>query len=64
MVKPSDDAVKRHSLKLKTTIRNLRPVKQEILIKELNPIIRGWENYYQYSVSSSAFSKMSMMTLN
>lgn len=62
MVRPSMEAVERHSLKLKTTIRNLRPVKQTILIKELKSIIRGLANYYQYSAFSAAFNKMTMMT--
>lgn len=62
MIKPNGDAVKRHSLKLKNTIRKMRPVKQEALIKTLNPIISGWANYYQYSASSVAFSKMSTVT--
>ena len=62
MIKPNGDALKRHSLKLKTTIRKMRPVRQEALIKTLNPIISGWANYYQYSASSAAFSKMSTIT--
>jgi len=62
MIKPNGDALIRHSLKLKTTIRKMRPVRQEALIKTLNPIISGWANYYQYSASSASFSKMSTVT--
>ena len=39
-------------------IDRLKAAKQEVLIKKLNPIIRGWSNYYRYSVCSKTFNKM------
>ena len=33
-----------------------RDHKQEVLIKQLNPIIKGWSNYYKSVVSSKVFS--------
>ncbi|WP_408022166.1 group II intron maturase-specific domain-containing protein [Sinomicrobium oceani] len=38
--------MKLHTAKIKDTVRKHRSVKQEELIRILNPIIRGWCNYY------------------
>ncbi|MGS2762761.1 group II intron maturase-specific domain-containing protein [Sinomicrobium sp. M5D2P9] len=40
------------------TVRKHRSVKQEELIRILNPIIRGWCNYYQYVISGHTFEKV------
>ncbi|MCU0537703.1 MAG: reverse transcriptase domain-containing protein [Hydrococcus sp. Prado102] len=49
LITPSKDACKKHQLELKRVIKKHKYSNQALLIKELNPIIRGWVNYYQYS---------------
>jgi RNA-directed DNA polymerase len=62
IITPSREAIKRHSDKLKNSIRKHKGVDQERLIKILNPIIRGWCNYYQYVVSRLTFEKLNSLT--
>jgi RNA-directed DNA polymerase len=56
IIKPSKEAIKRHTLEIKRQIRELRSRSQAQLIKTLNPIIRGWTNYYRTVVASRTFS--------
>lgn len=58
LIKPSKEAVKRHYRKLCEVIDKHKGQKQEVLIKRLNPIIRGWCNYYSTSVSKEIFTKL------
>lgn len=56
LIKPSEEAVKRHMDEIGRTIRKYANVSQEALIAELNPKIRGWVNYYKNSVAKEAYS--------
>ena len=49
LIAPSKDACKKHQLELKRVVDKHKHSHQALLIKELNPIIRGWSNYYQFS---------------
>ena len=51
--KPSIAAVKDKVRGILTTGSSLS---QEVLIRRLNPVIRGWGNYYRHVVSKEAFS--------
>ena len=57
IIRPSKEAVKRHTLVMKDRLRELRSASQEQLIKELNPVIWGWAAYYKTSVASETFSR-------
>ena len=57
-IKPAKEAYLRHYRDLSQIIDRLKAAKQEVLIKKLNPVIRGWSNYYRYSVCSEIFSKI------
>ena len=59
-VKPSPESQKRLLRKIRNTVRSNRNVPQERLIQLLNPVIRGWGNYFSTSVSKDIFSKMDM----
>ena len=49
LIIPSKDALKKHQQKIKDVITKHKYSHQAILIVELNPIIRGWTNYYSFS---------------
>ena len=59
-IKPSKEAVKRHKEEIRAIIEKNRNAPQEKLIKELNPVIRGWTNYYRTVVASQTFSSCRM----
>jgi RNA-directed DNA polymerase len=58
LIKPSDEAIKRHYDDLAHIIRTHNSASQFTLISKLNPIIRGWCNYYKTVCSSESFSKV------
>ena len=55
IIKPSKSKITDHIGKIRTTIRAYKLAPQEALIKHLNPIIRGWSNYYSSVVSKRIF---------
>jgi RNA-directed DNA polymerase len=56
IIKPSKEAVQRHTMETGKRIKRLRGAPQAALIKDLNPVIRGWSNYYRTVVSSRTFA--------
>jgi RNA-directed DNA polymerase len=58
LTKPSEKSIKLILEKVKTIIKNNRQTKQENLIRLLNPVIRGWGNYYSHVVSKKIFSQI------
>lgn len=58
LIKPSDNAVKK--LKRKVKELWLRQQGQNVvsILKLLNPIIRGWSNYYRTVVSKATFNRL------
>lgn len=56
-IRPSKEKVKQHSRKLLEIVRKHGNVPQETLIIKLNPVIKGWCNYYSTVVSKKTFSK-------
>ena len=57
IIKPSKDKVKLHTQKIAEVIKKHRASQQIVLIKELNPIIKGWSNYYSTVCSKDTYSK-------
>jgi RNA-directed DNA polymerase len=53
--KPSKEKIKDHLYQIKQTIKSLRTAPQLAVIQKLNPIIRGWGNYYRHVVSKEIF---------
>jgi RNA-directed DNA polymerase len=58
LIKPSKDAQLRIFQKVSGIVREMRTAEQRNLILKLNPIIKGWTEYYRHSVASHAFAKL------
>ena len=65
LIKPSEKSQKRLVEKLHEVVfgKN-KTAAQEVLIRELNPIIRGWGNYYSHVVSKRVFSRIDHVLIN
>jgi RNA-directed DNA polymerase len=62
LITPSKAKVKAHLAKIAEVIDTHKTAPQAALISKLNPIIRGWSNYYSTVVSKETFNKVDMMT--
>ena len=62
LITPSKAKVKNHLAKIAEVIDTHKTAPQAALISKLNPIIRGWSNYYSTVVSKKTFSKVDMLT--
>ena len=62
LITPSKTKVKLHLAKIAEVIDTHKPAPQAALISKLNPIIRGWSNYYSTVVSKEIFSKVDNLT--
>lgn len=58
IITPSKGSQKRHYRQLADQIEKLRGANQANLIFRLNPIIRGWCNYYSTVVSKKVFDRL------
>jgi RNA-directed DNA polymerase len=56
LIRPSKESIKRHTHKVKLLVRKRRNAPQQAVIRDLNPIIRGWTNYFKWSVCTQTFS--------
>ena len=57
-IKPSKEAIDRHYRRIANIVDRHKAAPQKALIVKLNPVIRGWSNYYRYSVCSDIYSKI------
>ncbi len=62
LITPSKAKVKTHLAKIAEVIDTHKTAPQAALINKLNPIIRGWSNYYSTVVSKETYSKVDMLT--
>jgi RNA-directed DNA polymerase len=58
LIKPSKTTIKAFLDKVRKIIKENPSIRQDILIRRLNPVIRGWVNNQRFVVSSEIFSKV------
>jgi len=58
LIKPSKEKIKVHYNRIADVIEQHKAAPQAALIAHLNPIIRGWANYYRTQVSKDTFSEL------
>ena len=58
LIKPSQEKVKKHYEKMADIISRHNSLPQKVLISKLNPVIRGWANYYSSGVSKKTYAKL------
>lgn len=58
LIKPSKEKIKVHYEKIAEVIDQHKAAPQAALIVHLNPIIRGWANYYSTVISKETFSEL------
>lgn len=58
IIKPSKKAIKKHTDKIKAVTKSHKTAPQAALIRHLNPIIRGWCNYYSTVAAKEIFSDL------
>ena len=58
LIKPSKESVQDLRKKLKERWRKVQGTNVQVVLKELNPIIRGWANYFRIAVAKELFGKV------
>ena len=58
IIKPSREAQRRHSQRIGEVVKAYRAAPQAALIHRLNPIFRGWANYFSTACSKETYSRM------
>jgi len=61
LIKPSKEKVKVHYNRITDVIDQHKAAPQAALISQVNPIIRGWANYYSSKVSKETYSALDAM---
>jgi len=64
IIRPCKESIKIHCKIIGDTIKYGKNLSQEKLIDQLNPIIRGWTNYYATVSSSLTFNRVDWTTFN
>ena len=58
LIKPSKKSIQKHYQNIAEIIDTSKSFKQDKLIARLNPVIRGWCNYYSSAISKDVFGKL------
>ncbi len=58
MIKPAKKSIKSLLDKIREIVKGNASVAQDVLIRQLNPIIRGWAMYHRHVVAKHTFSSI------
>lgn len=58
IVKPTKDGIKSFKSKIKEIFKKYNSSSLSMLITKLNPLLRGWANYYRFVNSKVVFDKI------
>jgi RNA-directed DNA polymerase len=58
LTKPSKESISKFRAKLKQTFRAMHGHSLETLIGKVNPMLRGWANYFRTGVAKETFAKL------
>jgi RNA-directed DNA polymerase len=58
LIKPSKASITAHCAKIREIIKTNKTAKQVNLIKQLNPLLRGWANYHRHMVAKKVFARI------
>jgi len=58
LVKPSNKSIGKHKERLAAIVARHQAAPQAALISKLNPVIRGWSNYFRTGISKEIFSDL------
>lgn len=58
LIKPADSSISKIKSKIRVLIKMNQTIKTEVLIRQLNPVLRGWGNNYRHVVSKAIFGKI------
>lgn len=58
LIKPAKKSIKSLLAKVREIVKGNKSVTQELLIRQLNPVIRGWAMYHRHVVAKQAFSSI------
>jgi RNA-directed DNA polymerase len=58
LIKPANSSISKIKSKIRDLVKMNKTIKTEDLIRQLNPILRGWGNNYRHVVSKAIFSKI------
>jgi RNA-directed DNA polymerase len=62
LIKPAKANIQAHLAELGRIIRRSRALPQGEVIRQLNPVIRGWAHYYRTCVSKAVYARLDALT--
>jgi len=58
LITPAKSKVQTLRDKIKQVIQSALGLAQEVLVRKLNPLLRGWANYYRHGAAKATFEKL------